>query len=99
MSFQIPLRDYDPELKKEYEYWEAYMKMSDRALGRFHRIAIKYHGCVTCSMVFSNSFPPEKARYMEVLYKLKLPKGLKSRFEEEWGGSLEAPLKITVSDT
>jgi hypothetical protein len=89
----LSLHEYDPQLKREVEYWDVQTKFGDKVLATLMRGLVRFRGTLTSSFVFASGY--RRLGDVEAHFRITLPKGLKDRFESETGIILIKPEEVT----
>jgi hypothetical protein len=92
---QLKLHEYDPDFKREEEYWNVTTRLSDKNLAKFTRTLIRFHGKIHCSFVFDESV--SSVGQMKAYLRISLPKGTAQRFMDESGLKLESPDVVSAN--
>jgi hypothetical protein len=87
----LSLHEYDPQLTREKEYWDACVTLSDKSLSNFFRHLIRFHGEMHCSYVISGG--GTRLGSINAHMRINLPKGTAERFMLESGVNL-TPLEV-----
>lgn len=85
MSYILPLREYDPQLKREYRYGVVALNMSDPVLSHLMRNLMRFHGVIVEGVTSDNVDWGKTVGRNSATFTLRLPEMVYQRFQDESG--------------